>query len=173
MSLGNSEAIFRNMVAKYELQPPEGGWGYVVTVGVSLMFVSSPPRDFFYLFFQNPRDFFLFVKTHVNLQIVTVVPLCSFGMVFGGFLANLGDEATGTALANGIFNTVLSFTGLAANQLLQKYSCRTVAFLGAFVFFLGAFSTIFVTNLVQLVVSLGILQGWNFLLEIYSRNFGL
>lgn len=25
---------------KYELVPPEGGWGYIVTLGVSLMFVS-------------------------------------------------------------------------------------------------------------------------------------
>lgn len=26
---------------KYELVPPEGGWGYLVCVGLSLIFVSS------------------------------------------------------------------------------------------------------------------------------------
>lgn len=32
---GNSEA------EKYEMVPPEGGWGYLVCIGLSVIFVSS------------------------------------------------------------------------------------------------------------------------------------
>lgn len=30
----------KNVKEKYEMVPPEGGWGYAVMVGVSLIFVS-------------------------------------------------------------------------------------------------------------------------------------
>lgn len=44
-------------------------------------------------------------------QIVTVVPLAAFGIVFGKFLANLGDETSYTSLVMSIFNTISSITG--------------------------------------------------------------
>lgn len=101
--------------------------------------------------------------------------MAAFGIVYGPFLASVGDETSGTTIVNGIFNTILCFTGnsitpkkpfdeqlilgLAANQLLQKLSYRKVGLIGAFLFFLGSFSTIFVTSLFQLIVSFGIIQG--------------
>ncbi|XP_017773473.1 PREDICTED: monocarboxylate transporter 1 isoform X2 [Nicrophorus vespilloides] len=117
---------------KYELVPPEGGWGYMVALGISL-----------YLS-------------------VTIVPICVFGIVFGTFLSKIGDETYGITLVNGIFNTVLSFTGLLANHLLQKYSCRSVGLLGAVLFFVGAFSTVFIQNLNQLILTFGVFQGLGF-----------
>lgn len=82
-----------------------------------------------------------------------------FGLIFGRFLASIGDETTGTTLANGLFNTCFNITGLAANNLLQKYSYRTVALLGSVIYFIGSFSTIFVTTLPQMVISFGVIQG--------------
>jgi hypothetical protein len=64
--------------------------------------------------------------------------MACFGLVFGQFLASIGDETTGTTLANGIFNTCFNVTGLAANHLLQRYTYRAVAFAGAVIFFVGA-----------------------------------
>ncbi|KAF2894569.1 hypothetical protein ILUMI_11604 [Ignelater luminosus] len=95
-------------------------------------------------------------------QTVTVVPMAAFGIVFGPFLASIGDETSGTTIVNGMFNTILCFTGLAANQLLQKTSYRKVGILGAILYFLGSFSTIFVTSLFQIIISFGILQGIGF-----------
>jgi MCP family monocarboxylic acid transporter-like MFS transporter 9 len=85
--------------------------------------------------------------------------MACFGLVFGQFLASIGDETTGTTLANGIFNTCFNVTGLAANHLLQRYTYRAVAFAGAVIFFMGSFATIFVTTLPQMVVSFGVIQG--------------
>ncbi|CAH0561109.1 unnamed protein product [Brassicogethes aeneus] len=117
---------------KYKLTPPEGGWGYIVAVAVTVI---------------------------VN---VTAQPQCAFGLIFGNFLADIGDETTGTTLANGMFNTVFSFTGLLSNILLQKYSHRTVGILGATIFITGQFATIFVTNLIQMVLFFGVIQGIGF-----------
>ncbi|RZC33015.1 MFS 1 domain containing protein [Asbolus verrucosus] len=114
---------------KYELLPPEGGWGYLIAVALTLT---------------------------CN---VTLIPMTCFGLIFGKFLASIGDETTGTTLANGIFNTCFNITGLAANSLLQRYSYRMVAFMGAGLFFLGSFATIFVTTLPQMIVSFGVIQG--------------
>ena len=85
--------------------------------------------------------------------------MSSFGLIFGGFLASIGDETTGTTLANGIFNTCFNITGLAANSLLRKYSYRIVGLMGAFIYFIGSFTTIFVTTLPQMVISFGVIQG--------------
>ncbi|GJQ75155.1 hypothetical protein Trydic_g9761 [Trypoxylus dichotomus] len=122
----------KRQVEKYELVPPEGGWGYMVTIAVSLMFI------------------------------VTIVPTTVFGTIFGPFLSSLGDATGATTLINGVFNTVLCFTGLPANHLLQKYTYREVGLMGAVIFFIGTFGTIFVTNLFQMIISFGILQGIGF-----------
>lgn len=102
--------------------------------------------------------------------------MAAFGLVFGKFLASVGDETSGTTIINGLFNTVLNFSGkeedsvrspganvyvpgLAVNPLLQKMSYRKVALIGSLLFFIGAFATIFVTSQLQMVVSFGIIQG--------------
>nr|CAH7734628.1 unnamed protein product [Callosobruchus chinensis] len=71
----------------FELVPPEGGWGHIITLAVIVM------------------------------NLVTLVPLAAFGLVFGNFLASVGDETAGTTLSNGAYNTVQSFT---VRPLLQK-----------------------------------------------------
>ncbi|XP_074036859.1 monocarboxylate transporter 7 isoform X2 [Leptinotarsa decemlineata] len=120
------------MNGEFKLVPPEGGWGYIVTVSVIIM------------------------------HLVTIVPLAAFGLLYGQFLSSIGDETTGTTLSNGAFNTVQSFTGLATSFLLKKFSYRKVGLAGAIFFSLGAFSTIFVENLSQLIVTFGILEGLGF-----------
>lgn len=37
--------------------------------------------------------------------------MAAFGLVFGNFLASVGDETSGTTIINGLFNTVFNFTG--------------------------------------------------------------
>ncbi|KAJ8925760.1 hypothetical protein NQ315_009608 [Exocentrus adspersus] len=118
-----------NPKTETKLVPPDGGWGHLITASVTVM------------------------------SLVSIVPQTSFGLIFGKFLASIGDETTGTTIVNGVFNTVQSFTGLATGFLLQKYSYRKVGLLGAVLFFLGAFAIIFITNLAQMIITFGVLQG--------------
>ncbi|KRT86340.1 membrane transporter, partial [Oryctes borbonicus] len=85
-----------------------------------------------------------------------------FGTVFGPFLSSLGDATGATTLINGVFNTVLCLAGLPANHLLQKYTYRKVGLMGATIYFIGTFGTIFVNSLFQMIISFGILQGIGF-----------
>lgn len=38
--------------------------------------------------------------------------MAAFGLVFGKFLASVGDETSGTTIINGMFGTVLNFSGM-------------------------------------------------------------
>ncbi|XP_065158689.1 monocarboxylate transporter 3-like [Atheta coriaria] len=115
---------------RYELLPPEGGWGYMVALAITTFFS------------------------------VTIVPVGVFGMIFGGFLKTIGDETFGTTMTNAVFNFVLSGTGLVSNHMLQHYSCRKVGLAGAVIFFIGAFGTCYVNSLIQLIITWGVLQGF-------------
>lgn len=90
---------YNRQVEKYETVPPEGGWGYMVTIAVSLTFVSL--------------ILFGFIKliSTLFIQIVAIVPTTVFGTVFSPFLSSLGDATGATTLINGVFNTALCFTG--------------------------------------------------------------
>nr|CAH7734627.1 unnamed protein product [Callosobruchus chinensis] len=114
----------------FELVPPEGGWGHIITLAVIVM------------------------------NLVTLVPLAAFGLVFGNFLASVGDETAGTTLSNGAYNTVQSFTGIVSSILLQRLSYRTVGLLGATFFCAGAIGTVYVNNLTEFIVCFGVIQGF-------------
>lgn len=66
------------------------------------------------------------------------------------------------------------FLGLLANYLLQKYSCRNVGLIGSVLYCIGSFSTIFVHNFFQIVVSFAIIQGLGFgiLMPACFASFG-
>lgn len=115
-----------------EWEPVEGGWGYMVALGLSLVYS------------------------------VTMVPLYAFGLLFADFLPTMGNATFATTLSNGIYNTMLSFTGLAANILLQKYSTRKVAALGTLFYFIGSFGIVFTKTLAQFVFFYGVIQGLGF-----------
>ncbi|KAF5303573.1 hypothetical protein FQR65_LT08174 [Abscondita terminalis] len=115
-----------------ELVAVEGGWGFIVALAVTVTYSC------------------------------VIVPASVFGIVFGPFLASVGDETSGVSIVCSIFNTVFCFTGLAANHLLKKKTYREVGLLGAFLYFIGSFISIFVTSTVQLVLSWGVIQGLGF-----------
>lgn len=119
------------MSAGHKKVPPEGGWGLLVGIGMAAMFT------------------------------VSLGSLPSFGLMFGDFLTGLGEETSAIALITSCFFSALSFAGLFTNTLMKKTSCRTVGLLGAGLYVIGSFLTIFVTTTNELLVSFSIFQGRN------------
>lgn len=90
----------------------------------------------------------------------------SFGLMFGDFLSNLGEETSAIALITCCFFSAFSFAGLLTNTLFQKFSIRSVGVGGASMYFLGSLMTIFVSSVEQLLFAFSILQGAGFGLMI-------
>uniref|UniRef100_A0A182MSX0 Major facilitator superfamily (MFS) profile domain-containing protein n=1 Tax=Anopheles culicifacies TaxID=139723 RepID=A0A182MSX0_9DIPT len=122
--------------ARYRRVPPEGGWGLLVGVGMAMMFV------------------------------VTLGSLPSFGLMFGDFLTELGEETSAIALITSCFFSALSFAGLFTNTLMKKTSCRTVGLIGAVSYIIGSMMTIFVRSTNELLISFAVFQGAGFGLMI-------
>uniref|UniRef100_A0A182TYU4 Major facilitator superfamily (MFS) profile domain-containing protein n=1 Tax=Anopheles melas TaxID=34690 RepID=A0A182TYU4_9DIPT len=121
---------------RYRRVPPEGGWGLLVGVGMAMMFV------------------------------VTLGSLPSFGLMFGDFLTDLGEETSAIALITSCFFSALSFAGLFTNTLMKKTSCRTVGLIGAVSYIIGSMMTIFVRSTNELLISFAVFQGAGFGLMI-------
>lgn len=117
------------MAVRYKKVAPEGGWGLLVGIGMATMFT------------------------------VSLGSLPSFGLMFGDFLTNLGEETSAIALITSCFFSALSFAGLFTNTLMKKTSCRTVGLIGAASYVVGSFMTIFVRSTNELLVSFSIFQG--------------
>ncbi|XP_055611499.1 monocarboxylate transporter 7 [Uranotaenia lowii] len=121
---------------RYEKVPPEGGWGLLVGIGMAAMFT------------------------------VSLGSLPSFGLMFGDFLTNLGEETSAIALITSCFFSALSFAGLFTNTLMKKTSCRTVGLVGAVLYVCGSFLTVFVRSTNELLISFSVFQGAGFGLMI-------
>ncbi|XP_050499290.1 monocarboxylate transporter 1 isoform X2 [Diabrotica virgifera virgifera] len=113
-----------------EKVPPEGGWGYLITLAVFIAHLS------------------------------TVVPLASFGIVHGKFLASLGDETAGTSISTSLFIAVTCSAGLFGGILFNTYSYRTVGLLGAVLHLIGSILLVFAETLFQFIVCLSIIQSF-------------
>lgn len=109
--------------------PPEGGFGYVVAVGMALPIA------------------------------LALGSLSSFGLMFGEFLSNIGGSTSSVTIIIGTFFSASSFAGLFTNTLFKKFSVRSVGIFGAVIYVLGGFMSIFATSVEHLIVSFGVLSG--------------
>ncbi|XP_034839123.1 monocarboxylate transporter 9-like [Maniola hyperantus] len=114
---------------KYELVPPEGGWGYAVCVGLSVIFIAGTAHQ----------------------------PV--FGFIYNDFLDELGVGTGAVTVVYGVFQVTLAIAGFSSNIVLKKLSLRQVGLIGAFIYTLASFLAIFVTTTTQLIITNGFLQG--------------
>ncbi|XP_049882440.1 monocarboxylate transporter 9-like [Pectinophora gossypiella] len=114
---------------KYELVPPEGGWGYMVCVGLSVIFIAGTAHQ----------------------------PV--FGFIYNDFLDDLGVGTGAVTLVYGVFQVTLAISGFSANIALKRLSLRQVGLIGACIYTLASFLAIFVVSTTQLIITNGFLQG--------------
>ncbi|XP_055370805.1 monocarboxylate transporter 7 [Condylostylus longicornis] len=120
----------------YREEPPEGGWGYLIGLGMALPFISA----------------------------LGCMP--SFGLVFGDFLHNLGEKTSAIAVVTSLFFSSMSFAGLLTNTLFRRYSIRTVGLIGGSLYFFGSLLQIFVQSTWHLIIAFSLIQGAAFGLMI-------
>ncbi|XP_064071999.1 uncharacterized protein LOC113393783 [Vanessa tameamea] len=133
---------------KYELVAPDGGWGYMIGVGVI-----------------------------INLVTISTF-LASFGMIFKDLFIELNMDSTTITFLNGVsalcaalavrlsycllfrftINSLFSFPGMIVNPLLKFLSLRQLGLVAATIFNLGIFGNVFVNSKLTFFLCLGVLQ---------------
>ncbi|XP_075154484.1 monocarboxylate transporter 9 [Haematobia irritans] len=114
------------------LEPPDGGWGILVCIGMAMPFVSG------------------------------FAALPSFGLIFGDFLKSIGAETSAIGFITSAFFCSFSFSGLFSGSLFNRYGVRKVGLLGGILYFGGCLYQIFVTSTLDLILAFSLVQGIGF-----------
>ncbi|XP_033218414.1 monocarboxylate transporter 12-like [Belonocnema kinseyi] len=109
--------------------PPDGGWGWLICLGCSL----------------------------ITLSLRSLDP--SFGLLFGDLLQDLKVDSTRTSMIMSILDANINFSGLFIGFLLRKYSYRKVAFLGSILNTTGLILTSQANSLTHIILTYSILGG--------------
>lgn len=105
---------------KLEDLAPDGGWGWMVALGMIIVLVT------------------------------TVGPVSSYAIIFGDFLEATGQAGSATTLFNSVFMITFSTSSLLTNALLKKYSMRPVGITGAIFFSVPNVALAFVDNVYEM-----------------------
>ncbi|CAH1127274.1 unnamed protein product [Ceutorhynchus assimilis] len=112
-----------------KLVPPDGGWGWIVVIGVSL----------------------------VNLCTRSIEQ--SFGLLFGDLLKDLNVETTGAAVIMSTLDALINFSGLFVGPLIRAFSYRKVCVVGSLLVALGLISTSWANSMAHILVTYSIING--------------
>ncbi|GLH01440.1 Uncharacterized protein GBIM_07590 [Gryllus bimaculatus] len=108
---------------------PEGGWGWMVTVGMAIMFISTTGH------------------------------YTAFGLLFQDFLDKLDSRTTGATVIMNALTAAVNFTGLVTNYLLRTMSYRVVSVIGGLLFSVGIILTVVADSIIQVVITYSIIAG--------------
>ncbi|KAL3266168.1 hypothetical protein HHI36_010352 [Cryptolaemus montrouzieri] len=112
-----------------KMVPPDGGWGWMVVLGVSL----------------------------VNLCTRSIEQ--SFGLLFGDLLDEMGVKTTGSAMIMSALDALINFSGLLVGPLIRAFSYRKVSLAGAFLCSLGLITTFPANNMGHILITYSIING--------------
>jgi MCP family monocarboxylic acid transporter-like MFS transporter 14 len=112
-----------------KMVPPDGGWGWAVVIGVSV----------------------------VNLCTRSIEP--SFGLLFGDLLTELGVKTTGAALIMSTLDALINFSGLFVGPLIRAFSYRKVSIVGSALCALGLILTYPANSMAHILATYSIING--------------
>ncbi|XP_066901395.1 monocarboxylate transporter 12 [Halyomorpha halys] len=115
-----------------KMVPPDGGWGWLVVLGSSL----------------------------INLSTRAIEP--SFGLLFGDFFKQLGVQTTGASLVVSTLGTIVNFSGLIIGPLIKKFTYRKVAISGGLITTAGILLTVPANSMLHILITFGVLGGIGF-----------
>ncbi|KAL6440489.1 hypothetical protein ACFW04_003188 [Cataglyphis niger] len=110
-------------------KPPDGGWGWFVCLGSSL----------------------------ITLSLRSLDP--SFGLLFQDLLLDLDVDSTGTSIIMSVLDAIVNFTGFLVGPLLKKFSYRQVAFFGSLLSCSGLILTSRANSMLYIICTYSILGG--------------
>ncbi|XP_053598138.1 monocarboxylate transporter 12, partial [Microplitis demolitor] len=110
-------------------QAPDGGWGWFVCLGSSL----------------------------ITLSLRSLEP--SFGLIFHDLLTDLKIDSTKMSTFPSVFDACANFSGIFVGPLLNKFSFRKVAAVGAVLCCTGLTLTSFANSFTHILITYSILNG--------------
>lgn len=110
-------------------QAPDGGWGWFVCLGSSL----------------------------ITLSLRSLDP--SFGLLFKDLLEDLNVDSTGTSVIMSVLDAIVNFSGFLVGPLLKRYSYRQVALFGSLLSCTGLIITSQADSMLYIICSYSILGG--------------
>lgn len=113
----------------HSLDPPNGGWRWMVVLGAQLINVC-------------------------NQSLLSV-----FGLIFGPFFATLNESKTRIALVMNLCSAFLNLTGLITAPIMKKLSPREVAICGSLLVSAGLMFSSFAINLPQIIFTYSFMVG--------------
>ncbi|XP_014289004.1 monocarboxylate transporter 12 isoform X2 [Halyomorpha halys] len=128
---------------RIKLVPPDGGWGWLIVLGSSL----------------------------INFSTRAIEP--SFGLLFGDLLKQLGVETTGASLVISTLGGIVNFSGLIVGPLIKKYTYRKVAIIGAIISTAAIMLTAPANSMIHILITFGVLGGIGFGLSTACTLVGI
>lgn len=110
-------------------KPPDGGWGWFVCLGSSL----------------------------ITLSLRSLDP--SFGLLFQDLLVDLNVDSTGTSIIMSVLDAIVNFSGFLVGPLLKRFSYRQVAFFGSLLSCSGLILTSRTDSMLYIICTYSILGG--------------
>lgn len=111
------------------LEPPNGGWGWMVVFGACLI-------------------------NTCNQSLLSV-----FGLLFGAFFAVRNESATSIALVMNLCSVFLNLTGLLTAPLMRNFSSRQIALFGTFLTSFGLMLSSLASSLPQIIFTYSFMVG--------------
>ncbi|XP_031828547.1 monocarboxylate transporter 12-like isoform X2 [Nomia melanderi] len=130
-------------VGDVKKKAPDGGWGWLVCLGTSL----------------------------ITLSLRSLDP--SFGLLFHDPLEELNIDSTGASLIMSILDAIVNFSGLFIGPLLKRFSYRKVAFFGSLLSCTGLILTSRANSMLHIICTYSILGGLGTGLAIASSFVAL
>nr|CAD7452650.1 unnamed protein product [Timema tahoe] len=128
-SVGMTTLVGHMNPSRKKLEPPDGGWGWMVVVGVA-------------------------ITNSTNQSIISL-----FGLLFGDTLEHMGYGTTGAAVITTVMTAVTNFSGLVTGPIIRRYSYRKAAVVGGLLTAAGMILTCEVTSIWHMIFSYGVLAG--------------